>query len=44
VISIEQSIAAAFQLKTYQNVIVSKVDKKVDWAFDKCYSNCFMSS
>lgn len=28
VVSIEQSIATAFQLKTYQNVIVNKVDKK----------------
>lgn len=29
VVSIEQSIAAAFQLKTYHNVIVNKVDIKV---------------
>ncbi|XP_060594658.1 GATOR1 complex protein DEPDC5-like, partial [Ruditapes philippinarum] len=27
-VSIEQSIASAFQLKNYQNVIVNKVDKK----------------
>ncbi|WAR01739.1 DEPD5-like protein [Mya arenaria] len=29
VVSIEQSIAAAFQLKAYKNVIINKVDKEV---------------